>query len=55
VVRFNGTYTGAASEDSSKHYFHFDSWRINVQPDIWLPVAIYVEETERSESASRWG
>jgi hypothetical protein len=49
VVRFNGTYTGPSSEDSSKYYFHFDSWRMNVQPGIWLPVAIYVEETTRIE------
>src|ERR1039458_7076640 len=47
VVRFNGTYTGPHSEDSSKYYFHFDSWRMNVQPGIWLPVAVYVEETTR--------
>jgi hypothetical protein len=46
VVRFNGTYTGPNSEDSSKYYFHFDSWRMNVQPDIWLPVAVYVEESQ---------
>jgi hypothetical protein len=32
VVRFNGTYTGPQREDSSKYYFHFDSWRMNVQP-----------------------
>jgi hypothetical protein len=50
VVRFNGTYTGPTSEDASKYYFHFDSWRMNVQPGIWLPVAVYVEETQRSES-----
>ena len=37
------------NDDSSKYYFHFDSWRMNVQPGIWLPVAIYVEETERME------
>jgi hypothetical protein len=49
VVRFNGTYTGPTSEDASKYYFHFDSWRMNVQPGIWLPVAVYVEETQRSE------
>jgi hypothetical protein len=49
VVRFNGTYTGPVNEDSSKYYFHFDSWRMNVQPGIWLPVAIYVEETTRIE------
>jgi hypothetical protein len=48
VVRFNGTYTGPRSEDDSRYYFHFDSWRMNVQPGIWLPVAIYVEETTRA-------
>jgi len=53
VVRFNGTYTGPTSEDSSKYYFHFDSWRMNVQPGIWLPVAIYVEETNRIEGDAR--
>ena len=50
VVRFNGTYTGPQSEDDSRYYFHFDSWRMNVQPGIWLPVAIYVEETNRGDS-----
>lgn len=49
VVRFNGTYTGAGKVDTGKYYFHFDSWRLNVQPNVWLPVTIYVEETERSE------
>jgi hypothetical protein len=53
VVRFNGTYTGPKSEDDSRYYFHFDSWRMNVQPGIWLPVAIYVEETNRDENSSK--
>jgi len=53
VVRFNGTYTGPTSEDSSKYYFHFDSWRMNVQPGIWLPVAVYVEETHRVDSEAK--
>ena len=55
VVRFNGTYTGPASEDSSAHFFHFDSWRMNVQPGVWLPVAIYVEETQRIEGSKTLG
>jgi hypothetical protein len=55
VVRFNGTYTGPASEDASKYYFHFDSWRMNVQPGIWLPVAVYVEETQRTDSSKSVG
>ena len=45
IVRFNGTYTGPHDEDSSKYYFHFDSWRMNLQPSLWLPVAVYVEES----------
>jgi len=49
IVRFNGTYTGPRSEDDSRYYFHFDSWRMNVQPGIWLPVAVYVEETHRGD------
>ncbi len=53
VVRFNGTYTGPSEEDSSKYYFHFDSWRMNVQPGEWLPVAVYVEETTRIEGESK--
>jgi|HubBroStandDraft_6_1064221.scaffolds.fasta_scaffold06230_3 hypothetical protein len=49
IVRFNGTFTPPTNEDSSKYYFHFDSWRMNVQPGIWLPVAVYVEESQRTE------
>ncbi len=49
VVRFNGTYTGSADPESNKHFFHFDSWRMNVQPGVWLPVAVYVEETHRGD------
>ena len=55
VVRFNGTYTGPTSEDTAKYFFHFDSWRMNVQPGIWLPAAVYVEETQRTEAAKSVG
>ncbi len=55
IVRFNGTYTHSTGEDTSRYYFHFDSWRLNVQPGIWLPVAIYVEETERIEGEKSVG
>lgn len=55
IVRFNGTFTPARNEDSSKMYFHFDSWRMNVQPGVWLPVAIYVEETQRMEGSKTVG
>jgi hypothetical protein len=55
VVRFNGTYTPPTAEDSSKYYFHFDSWRMEVQPDVWLPVAVYVEESTRIEGIKTVG
>ena len=50
IVRFNGTFTPAKGDDDSRMYFHFDSWRMNVQPGIWLPVAVYVEESQRTEN-----
>jgi hypothetical protein len=53
IVRFNGTYTGPSREDDNRYYFHFDSWRMNVQPGIWLPVAIYVEESNRGDNKDK--
>ncbi|HUY82901.1 MAG TPA: hypothetical protein VMU92_14330 [Acidobacteriaceae bacterium] len=47
IVRFNGTFTENKNDDVS-HYFHFDSWRTNIQPGEWLPTAIYAEETHIS-------
>ena len=44
VVRFDGNLSG--TEKDYKEYYHFDSWRTNVQPDLWLPNSIYVEETD---------
>ena len=55
IVRFNGTYTESQSEDNNKEYFHFDSWRMNMQPDLWLPVAVYVEESQRVEGGKTVG
>ncbi len=55
LVRFNGTYTHSANEDSSKYYFHFDSWRMNIQPGVWLPVEVYVEESQRIEGQKSVG
>jgi hypothetical protein len=50
VVRFNGSFAG--SEKGFAEYYHFDSWRTNVQPDLWLPTSFYVEESD-PKSASR--
>ncbi|HEU5339986.1 hypothetical protein [Edaphobacter sp.] len=50
VVRFNGDFSGSEKEYSE--YYHFDSWRTNVQPDLWLPTSFYVEESD-PKSATR--
>jgi Peptidase family M48 len=47
IVRFNGTY-GPNTE--GRFYFHFDSWRVNMQPGLWLPAYIYSEETKAQYS-----
>ena len=48
VVRFNGDFAG--SEQTISEYYHFDSWRTNVQPDLWLPTSFYVEESDARSS-----
>ncbi len=44
IVRFNGAY-GKANSFS----FHFDSWRENLRPGLWLPVYTYSEEDDLSK------
>jgi hypothetical protein len=44
IVRFNGSFTGSVQEH--REFYHFDSWRANVQADMWLPTAFYVEESD---------
>src|SRR5215469_11793432 len=47
IVRFNGTY---GPNNEGHFYFHFDSWRVNMQPGLWLPAYIYTEETKAQYS-----
>lgn len=42
VVRFNGTYS---PHPKYSYYLHFDSWRLNLRPGVWLPAYIYSEES----------
>jgi hypothetical protein len=43
IVRFNGAYSG---NGHSSWWFHFDSWRANVQPGMWVPSFVYSEEKD---------
>jgi hypothetical protein len=45
IVRFNGTYSNGSNYNA---YLHFDSWRMNMQPGVWLPAYIYSEETDKT-------
>jgi hypothetical protein len=47
IVRFNGTYV---HPPRNSYYLHFDSWRLNLQPGLWLPSYIYSEESESASS-----
>ncbi len=43
IVRFNGTF---APRPRFGYYFHFDSWRLNMGPNLWLPAYTYSEESD---------
>ena len=52
IVRFNGMFTSSGSEGTGNN-LHFDSWRMNLQPNLWLPAFVYSQESElKSSSAS---
>jgi Peptidase family M48 len=40
IVRFNGIYGGASL---TSNYLNFDSWRMNVGKNLWLPAFVYSE------------
>jgi hypothetical protein len=44
IVRFNGSFAG--NEKDIREFYHFDSWRTNVQDNLWLPTSVYIEESD---------
>lgn len=51
VVRLNGTYTPAIHFSlktlEDEYYLHFDSWRENVKPGLWLPSYVFSQQLDR--------
>jgi hypothetical protein len=47
IVRFNGVYTPVAGLNG--YNLHFDSWRLNLQPNLWLPAYIFSQESDMRE------
>ena len=50
IVRFNGSYSGHAANSP---FVHFDSWRLNLQPGVWLPAYVYTEESDSENGFGR--
>jgi len=50
VVRFNGTYS---PHPKTSYYLHFDTWRLNMRPGVWLPAYIYSEESDLKYGVSK--
>jgi hypothetical protein len=50
IVRFNGMDTPIAEKNGFN--LHFDSWRLNVQPNLWVPAYIFSQDSghERSQA-----
>ncbi len=44
IVRFNGVYTPVAGLNGFN--LHFDSWRLNVQPGLWVPSFVFSQESD---------
>ncbi len=54
IVRFNGTFVskrlwGSPIKDG---FVHFDSWRLNIQPGLWLPAYMFDHESQGNPKAA---
>ena len=43
IVRYNGTYS---PQPRNGYYLHFDAWRLNMRPGMWMPAYVYSEESD---------
>ena len=50
IIRLNGTYEPRTKFNT---FFHFDSWRVNMQPGLWLPAYVYTEESDAKYAVAR--
>jgi len=44
TVRFNGVFTPITGING--YNLHFDSWRMNIQPGLWLPTFVFSQESD---------
>jgi hypothetical protein len=50
IVRADGTYS---PHPRYGYYLHFDTWRLNLRPGLWLPAYIYSEESDLKTQMDR--
>ncbi len=48
IVRFNGVFTPIAT--IAGFNLHFDSWRTNMQPGVWLPTYVFSQESDLKDA-----
>jgi hypothetical protein len=48
IVRFNGVFTSGG--EPTGFTVHFDSWRLNLQPNLWLPAFVFSQESDSKNS-----
>lgn len=53
IVRFNGITRGLPGSplETKKDWYNVDSWRVNVQPELWLPAYVYAEQQSSDPKA----
>jgi len=47
IVRFNGVFTPI--QGINGYNLHFDSWRTNMQPGLWLPAYVFSQESNQRD------
>jgi hypothetical protein len=49
IVRFTGTFT---SKGFARRAYHFDSWRLNMPSNLWMPAYVYTAESRPHDLSS---
>ena len=50
IIRFNGMFTSGGEPNGFN--VHFDSWRLNLQPDLWLPAFVFSQDSDSKNSVA---
>jgi hypothetical protein len=51
IVRFNGMFDSSTGEGTGFN-LHFETWRLNLRPNLWVPAFVYSQESELRNSSA---